>query len=430
MAYRTYTCPIAQDCGGCELLAVPYPIQLKRKQSEVERLFEDVLQADDTELFAILGMDEDWGGEPLAFRFKAATPFAPLSRRERSDRARKVAGRNKALAKGGSKKGAPDHKLLPPRIASGFYARGTHRIIPCESCLVEAPRARETLNAVARVASELHIPAYDEDSGKGSLRHAVVRMGYASRDCMLIVVANGKHLAHEEEFLAHMLVEAPWVSTIVLNSNTRKTNAILGKESRALYGDGFMHDSLLGCEFLIGPQSFYQTNPAQTEALYSIAIERAGLHRGSLMLDAYCGVGTIGICAAARTGARVHGVEVVKDAVYSARANAELNHLDDRCTFTCADAGEFMRKAAKRGERYDAVVMDPPRAGASEEFLESLVQLAPRRIVYVSCNPETQARDVEHLRRAGYRLMELHPVDMFPHTKHVESVALLTRAKR
>lgn len=391
MGYKTYTCPIAASCGGCETLAVPYPLQLKRKQEQVRELFADLLaDCDEGTLAPIVGMER-----PLAYRNKAATPFAP------------------------GPKGS---------IRSGFFAKGTHRIVRCRQCLAEDPRCRRVLNSFARTAELCKVSAYDEDKGRGLLRHAVVRAGWKSDELLLTIVAAGERLPRERELVHRIVKHAPDITAIALNTNVRRTNAILGPASRPLYGGGVMRDELLGVTFEIGPTSFYQTNPAQTERLYELAIDGAGLAGGMHVLDAYCGIGTIGLCAAARVeGLRVTGVEVGKGAVADAQRNARANGLDGRCRFICADATAFMREAAARRERYDAVIMDPPRAGSTPEFLRGVVVLAPERIVYVSCNAVTQRRDLDTLLAGGYRLTSLTPVDMFPHTKHVETVAVLLR---
>ena len=389
LGYRTYTCPIARECGGCEWLAVPYPIQLKRKRAEMERLFAAFIDKG-AELDDIAGMEE-----PVAYRHKAATPFAPGKGR---------------------------------RVRSGFYAAGTHRIVACEKCLVEDARCRPVLNAVARAAEELGISAYDEDRGRGSLRHAVVRTAHTGNEALLTLVTNGAGLRAADELAAAVRAADPGIVGIIQNINQRRTNAILGDESRVLWGADAMHDTLLGCRFEIGATSFYQTNPAQTEVLYRLAIEGAALESGIRVLDAYCGCGTIGICAAAATeGVRVVGVETVPEAVERARANAQANGVGDRCSFVRADATRWMLGAAKRGERFDVVILDPPRAGSTPEFLAAAASLSPERIVYVSCNPVTQARDLELLGAHSYRLVRLSPVDMFPHTKHVETVVLMTK---
>lgn len=394
MGYRTYSCPISRQCGGCEWLAVPYKLQLKRKRRAMEELFGELLREDGAQLAPIVGMDD-----PTRYRAKAATPFAP--------------GRD---GRG---------------IQSGFYAAHSHRIVPCDDCLVEDERARRALNAVARAAQWVGLSAYDEDAGTGLLRHAVVRCGHATPDVLLTVVTNGMRLPKEAKFVREVLRHAPEVTSIVQNSNERRTNAILGGECRTLYGPGVMHDELLGCTFEIGPTSFYQTNPAQTERLYRLAIDGCGLRGGERVLDAYCGTGTIGICAAAASreagvpDVQVMGVEQVGDAVDCARRNAEANDLGGSCSFVRADATDYLAKAAREGGHADVLVMDPPRAGSTPRFLRAVAQLSPQRIVYVSCNPKTQARDLEQLRREGYRLTRLTPVDMFPHTRHVETVAVL-----
>ena len=392
MGFKTYTCPTAKNCGGCETLAVPYPIQLDRKQRQVEELFADIVDPKSNVLQPIVGMDE-----PVRFRNKAATPFAP------------------------GPKGS---------IRSGFFAKGTHHIVRCRSCLVEDERCRRVLNSFARTAELCKVPAYDEDKGRGLLRHAVVRAGWKTDELLLTIVANGERLPRERELIKRIVKHAPDITAIALNTNVRKTNAILGPTSRPLYNGGVMHDQLLGVTFEIGPTSFYQTNPSQTEALYRLAIEGAQLGANMRVLDAYCGIGTIGLCAAAQVeGLRVTGVELGKGAVADARRNARINGLDDRCRFVCADATAFMKDAAKRGERYDAVIMDPPRAGSTPEFLSGILALAPRRVVYVSCNAVTQRRDLDQLLAGGYRVEHLTPVDMFPHTKHVETVCCLYRQK-
>ena len=393
MGYKTYTCPHARKCGGCEWLAVPHELQLKRKQHAVEELFSEVTEKDGVSVSPIAGMRR-----PVAYRHKAASPYAPGSRATRG------------------------------RMACGFYERGTHRIVYCQDCLVEAPGARAILRDVARVADDLRIPAYAEDRGRGVLRHAVVRMGYATSDVLLTVVTNGPELPHPNQFVRRLRKLHPELTSIVQNTNDRRTNAILGTRNNVLFGPGIMHDKLLGCTFEIGPTSFYQTNPAQTEVLYQLAIE--GVHDASAMLDAYCGTGTIGICAASDAQQdgrelRVVGVEQVSNAVGCARRNARANGLADVCSFACADATQWM--ARQRRMSFDAVVLDPPRAGSTPEFLEGVAHLSPKHVAYVSCNPVTQVRDLAVLRSHGYRVTSVFPVDMFPHTRHVETVVLLTR---
>lgn len=391
MGYKTFTCPISKNCGGCEWLAVPYPLQLKRKQAAMEELFADVIREDGAQLLPICGMDN-----PQNFRSKAATPFAPT--------------------KGG-------------RLRSGFYAAGTHRIVSCEKCLVEDMRARPILNDVAELAWKLGIKAYQEDRGCGMLRHAIVRCGYASNDILLTLVTNGQQLPREQEFVRRLVALHPEISSIVQNINQKRTNALLGHKNKVLFGSGVMHDKLLGCTFEIGPTSFYQTNPQQTEVLYQLAIDAARSSSGdstAQILDAYCGTGTIGICLAAQwKEAQVLGVDKVGAAITSARKNAQLNGLEKRCSFIGSDATEYMKVS---GQHFNIVIMDPPRAGSTPRFLDGVVHTGAQNVVYISCNPVTQVRDIAHLRSRGYRVIRITPVDMFAHTKHVESLVLLARS--
>ena len=406
MGYKTPTCSIARSCGGCEWLSVPYPIQLKRKQAQVEELLAPLANINNVTIEPIRGMDE-----PLAYRHKAATPFAP--------------GKGRT-------------------VRSGFYASGTHKIIASKECLVEDGRARTILNDVAYLAGQFNIHAYQEDRGKGALRHGVVRCGYATDDVMLVLVVNGQHLPHEQEFIAALRKAHPELTSIFLNVNQKRTNAILGRETRLLWGSTSMSDKLLGCTFEIGPTSFYQTNPQQTEVLYQLAIdgalagskladsEQTGDAQASNLrvLDAYCGTGTIGLCLAHAAEAQginlsLTGVDQVENNIQMARRNARNNKLE--AEFICDDATRYMQALAKDGQNFDVIILDPPRAGSTPTFLKATAQLAQKKIVYVSCNVVTQARDLKVLLDRGFAIERVTPVDMFPHTKHVESVVVLSR---
>ena len=414
MGYKTPTCSIARRCGGCEWLSVPYPIQLKRKQAQVEELLAPLASINNVTIEPIRGMDE-----PLAYRHKAATPFAP--------------GKGRT-------------------VRSGFYASGTHQIIASKECLVEDGRARAILNDVAYLAGQFNIHAYQEDRGKGALRHAVVRCGYATDDVMLVLVVNGQRLPHEQEFIAALRKAHPELTSIFLNVNQKRTNAILGRETRLLWGSTSMSDKLLNCTFEIGPTSFYQTNPQQTEALYQLAIDGAlagSKQTGATLteastqtdasapannlrvLDAYCGTGTIGLCLAHAAEAQginllLTGVDQVENNIQMARRNARNNKLE--AEFICDDATRYMQALAKDGQNFDVIILDPPRAGSTPAFLKATAQLAQKKIVYVSCNVVTQARDLKVLLDSGFAIERVTPVDMFPHTKHVECVVVLSRA--
>lgn len=406
MGYKTPTCSIARSCGGCEWLSVPYPIQLKRKQAQVEELLAPLASINNVTIEPIRGMDK-----PLAYRHKAATPFAP--------------GKGRT-------------------VRSGFYASGTHKIIASKECLVEDGQARAILNDVAYLAGQFNIHAYQEDRGKGALRHGVVRCGYATDDVMLVLVVNGQHLPREQEFIAALRKTHPELTSIFLNVNQKHTNAILGRETRLLWGSTSMSDKLLDCTFEIGPTSFYQTNPQQTEVLYQLAIdgalagskladsEQTGDAQASNLrvLDAYCGTGTIGLCLAHAAEAQginlsLTGVDQVENNIQMARRNARNNKLE--AEFICDDATRYMQALAKDGQNFDVIILDPPRAGSTPTFLKATAQLAQKKIVYVSCNVVTQARDLKVLLDSGFAIERVTPVDMFPHTKHVECVVVLSR---
>ena len=413
MGYKTPTCSIARSCGGCEWLSVPYPIQLKRKQAQVEELLAPLASINNVTIEPIRGMDK-----PLAYRHKAATPFAP--------------GKGRT-------------------VRSGFYASGTHKIIASKECLVEDGQARAILNDVAYLAGQFNIHAYQEDRGKGALRHGVVRCGYATDDVMLVLVVNGQHLPREQEFIAALRKAHPELTSIFLNVNQKRTNAILGRETRLLWGSTSMSDKLLDCTFEIGPTSFYQTNPQQTEVLYQLAIDgalagskladseladaaqaSAALTGNLRVLDAYCGTGTIGLCLAHAAKAQgvnllLTGVDQVENNIQMARRNARNNKLE--AEFICDDATRYMQALAKDGQNFDVIILDPPRAGSTPAFLKATTQLAQKKIVYVSCNVVTQARDLKVLLDSGFAIERVTPVDMFPHTKHVESVVLMSRMK-
>lgn len=398
-------CPVMRACGGCEQLGLPYRKQLARKQAAMEELFRPLFTSAgwDIAIDPVLGMGGAAGTgklpSPRAFRHKATTPFAP--------------GPN-------------------GRVRCGLFARGTHRIIDIPGCPVEAPEARAILTRVARTAEACRVPAYDEDARRGHLRYAILRLGWRTDEGMLTVVTAQRDIPRHEEFVERLREVSPRLTVIAQNVNPRATNAILGGETRILAGVPRMRDRLLSCTFEIFPTAFYQTNPEQTEVLYRSAIDGMDLREGDVLLDAYCGSGTIGLCAlrdAVDRGvsARLIGVERNTAGIEDARRNAEVNGLSDRASFVAEDATAHLRLAAERGEHVDVLVLDPPRAGSTPAFLEAAAALAPRRIVYISCNPVTQERDLGQLARGGYRLERLTPVDMFPHTAHVETVAVLSR---
>lgn len=380
---RARSCPVSRRCGGCEWLDVPYPEQLERKQAEVEDLFAPL--CDSSLVYPIIGMDE-----PSRCRNKILVPFAPGRR---------------------------------GRIVYGLYEKGTHKVVRKDDCLVEDEAAAPILATVARLAESFRIRPYDEKTGNGFLRYVLIRVGAKTGQVLVCLVCNGEEFKGSKAFVRELRRAHPEITTVVMNINRRRTNAIMGEKERVLYGKGWIEDELLGCRFRISSTSFYQVNPRQTEKLYAEAMEMANLRSDSAVLDAYCGTGTIGIIASRSAGSLV-GVESNAAAVKDARANAKRNGVEN-ARFVAQDAGDFMRRCADEGEGFDAVFMDPPRSGSDERFLKSLARMHPAKVVYISCSPETQARDCSYLLDSGYFVKKLQPVDMFPHTPHVENIALL-----
>lgn len=311
------------------------------------------------------------------------------------------------------------------RILSGVYQSSSHRIVPIDSCLLEDKTADEIIVTVRKLMESFKLKPYDEDSRTGLIRHVLVKRGFSSGQIMVVLVASTPIFPARNNFVRALLKERPDITTIIVNINPYKTSLVLGDSERVLYGSGYIEDMLCGCVFRISARSFYQINPVQTEKLYTIAMDLAKLTGTETVVDAYCGVGTIALVAARRAG-RVLGVELNREAVKDAVINAKRNRAEN-VRFYMADAGKFMTDMAAAGERADVVFMDPPRAGSDAAFLSALVTLSPQRVVYISCNPETQARDLAHLTARGYRVESICPVDMFPHTHHVETIVLLSK---
>lgn len=405
------------------MLDVPYGEQLKIKQRLIADLFADLAPAE--AVHPVIGMDD-----PFHYRNKVISPYAPGSPVRGS---RKGRGRADAARAGGP---------VRREILMGMYAKGTHRLIPTDTCALENEVAKRVTLAVRDLMRKWDIEPYDEDAGCGFMRHAVVRVGHASGEVLVTLVTNDDAFPSSKSFCRELVKRVPEITTVVQNVNTRQTNVILGDRERTLFGPGFILDELCGLSFRISSKSFYQVNATQTEVLYRRAIELAELAGKETVIDAYCGTGTIGL-AAARAGARrVIGVDNVESAIVDARQNAAHNGIEN-AEFVSLDAGAFMQAFAVKRADEDAggsadgssdrdelvLLMDPPRAGSSERFLDAAAQMAPDRIVYISCNPQTQARDVAYLRRAGYEVDAVCPVDMFPHTDHVECICRMRRAQ-
>lgn len=377
-------CPVRKKCGGCSLLEMEYSEQLKRKEDFVRKTLKGIVKPE-----AIIGMENPWH-----YRNKIHASFA-----------RKRDG----------------------SIVSGIYEEGTHRLVPVEDCLIQNERANRIVRDLCGLFESFKIKVYNEDTGYGLVRHVLIRTGHVSGEVMVVLVCVSPVFPSKRNFVNALRKLHPEVTTVVLNVNDRRTSMVLGKRDIVLYGKGYIEDQLCGCTFAVSPQSFYQVNPVQTEILYRKAIEFADLHGTEKVLDAYCGTGTIGLIAAEYAG-EVTGVELNPEAVRNAVSNAKRNQRKN-IRFVQGDAGEYMQKMAAQRETMDVVLMDPPRAGSDEAFLSSLVTLAPEKVVYISCNPVTLARDLKYLGKRGYRVNRAVPVDMFPWTaeEHVETVVLLSR---
>ena len=381
MSKPILACPHAKKCGGCQLQNMTYERQLSFKQVKVIKLLGKYRHVDE-----IIGM-----AHPYHYRNKVQAAFGERGR----------------------------------EIISGIYQSSTHKIVPVDSCLIEDPKADEIIVTIRKLVKSFKLRAFNDVAMKGFLRHVLIKRGFSSGQVMVVLVTGTMDFPKEEQFLNALLSRHPEITTVVQNVNNKRTSLLLGDQSRVLFGDGYIEEDLCGFRFRISPKAFYQVNPTQTEVLYNKALTFAELTGKETVLDAYCGTGTIGIIASPRAK-RVVGVELNGDAVKDAKVNAQLNGVEN-IEFYEDDAGRFMVKEAGRKANYDVVLMDPPRAGASREFLQSLVTLAPKKVVYISCNPETQARDVAYLVKNGYRVKKIQPVDMFPHTEHVECIVSLTR---
>ena len=376
-------CPYRKKCGGCQLQNLSYERQLSFKQVKIIKLLGKYAHVDE-----IIGMEN-----PYHYRNKVQAAFS-------------------------EKRG---------EIISGVYQSSTKTVTAVESCLIQDKIADEIILSIRKLLKSFKLRPYNSDTNKGFLRHVLVKRSFKTNQIMVVLVTATEEFKAKEKFVNALLNRHPEITTVVQNVNADYNGLMLGEKSKVLFGNGYIEDILCGLRFRISPKAFYQINPTQTEVLYNKALEFAGLNGKQTVLDAYCGTGTIGIIAAQKTKSVV-GVEINADAVKDALINAELNGINN-IDFYEADAGDYMVEAATMGENFDLVIMDPPRAGASLEFLRSLVKLSPKKVVYVSCNPKTLARDLSFLTRKGYKVLKIQPVDMFPHTEHVETVVLLSRQK-
>lgn len=388
-------CQYHKQCGGCQIQALDYKKQLIFKANKVKNnlqriggfshmLLEEIMEP-------IVGMDLH-GQEPYYYRNKAQFPI------------------------GEDKNG---------EIIAGFYAGRTHSIIPNTDCALGVKENKRILEAVIQYMKENKITAYNEMTGEGLVRHVLIRKGFATGELMTCIVINGDKLPHQEQLIA-ALSKLEGMTSISVSINKEQTNVIMGKNCRVIWGNDTITDVIVGVRFFISPLSFYQVNPVQTERLYSLALEYAGLTGNETVCDLYCGIGTISLFMA-RKAKKVYGIEIVEQAIEDARRNAERNHIDN-AEFYIGKAEEVLPKLyAEKGLFADVICVDPPRKGCDSECLSTMVKMAPKRIVYVSCDSATLARDLKYLCANSYRLERIRPVDMFPQTVHVEVACCLQR---
>ncbi len=373
-------CPVSRKCGGCQLMNLSYPEQLKYKQARVVKLLGSFHRVNQ-----IIGM-----AHPFHYRNKVQAAFG---------------------------------KTRSGEIISGVYQSSTHNIVKTDSCFIEDEKADEIIVTIRKMVKDFKLTVYDERKGNGFLRHVLVKTGFATGEIMVVLVTGTGVFPSKNNFIKELLKKHPEITTIVQNVNNKFTSMVLGEKETILYGKGYIEDVLCGLTFRISPKSFYQINPIQTDILYGKAIEFADLKGNEKVIDAYCGIGTIGMVASKSAG-EVIGCEVNPDAIRDAKINAKINSVKN-IKFVCADAGDFMLRMKEQGEKCDVLFMDPPRAGSDKKFLSCAVALAPEKIVYISCNPETQKRDLHYLIKNNYKVKKIQPVDMFPFTAHIESVVLL-----
>lgn len=392
-------CPIYDQCGGCQIQHMSYAGQLAWKRQlvvdnlqRIGKLNVLVEGAEGAEqqgirILPTMGMDEPW-----RYRNKAQVPIG--------------------AAEGG--------------LVGGFYAKGSHRIIDMDTCLIQHEHNDEVVAKVKEIGSHLGISAYNEETGRGLLRHVVVKKAFRTGEMMLVLVTNGRDIPHKDAWIGSIREAIPHVASICQNVNKKQTNVIFGDETRVLWGRDVIYDYIGDVQFAISARSFYQVNPVQTEVLYGKTVEYAGLSGKETVIDAYCGIGTISLFLAQHAD-QVYGVEIVPEAIEDARSNAMLNDMKN-VKFEVGASEDVIPRWKEQGIEADVIVVDPPRKGCDPRLLDTILEMKPERVVYVSCNPSTLARDLRVLEDGGYRTVEVTPVDMFPHTVHVESVAVLVRS--
>ncbi|WP_096439005.1 23S rRNA (uracil(1939)-C(5))-methyltransferase RlmD [Alteribacter populi] len=379
-------CPIFKNCGGCQIQHLSYEAQLEHKRKHVEGVLRRIGKLDNVTVHPTLGMEDPW-----RYRNKAQVPV-------------------------GERNGD---------IIAGFYAKRSHEIVDMPNCIIQHEESDHTVQLIKDLAKKYGIRAYDEEKHRGTLRHIVTRHGKNTGELMVVLVTRGKELPNKKNIIQDIRDNLPHVKSIVQNINPKKTNVIFGDKTEVLWGEEVIYDRIGDVKFAISARSFYQVNPDQTKVLYDKALEYANLTGHETVIDAYCGIGTISLFLAQKAK-HVYGVEIVPEAISDAKNNARLNDLTN-AEFAVGEAEKVMPWWYAQGVRPDVIVVDPPRKGCDETLLETIVNMKPERVVYVSCNPATLARDLKYLAEHGFETKEVQPVDMFPQTMHVECVAEVVR---
>lgn len=371
--------------GGCQLQHISYEGQLKFKENQVRQVMARIGKLEDVKIHPILGMEEPWH-----YRNKAQVPV-------------------------GEKDG---------RLIAGFFKPRSHEIVDTNESLIQLPEVNEAVQAVKEICSRLGIPAYSEEDHKGVLRHIMARYGKQTGELMVVIITRTAEIPQQNKLVEEIVARLPKVKSIVHNINSKRTNVILGEKTRVLWGNEVIYDYIGNVKFAISALSFYQVNPVQTKVLYEKALEYANLHGEENVIDSYCGIGTISLFLAQKAR-KVFGVEIVPEAIEDAKRNAALNGITN-AEFAVGEAEAVIPKWYREGNTADVLVVDPPRKGCDEALLKTIIDMKPKKVVYVSCNPATLARDLRILEDGGYKTVEVQPVDMFPQTTHVECVAKLT----
>ena len=378
-----------KDCGGCQIQELDYNKQLELKTNEVKQVISRIGKLENVEIHETIGMQS-----PCRYRNKAQFPIQNIN---------------------GS-------------TAIGFYKKKSHDVIPTDMCVIQHDINDKIIKIIKTYIQAYNVSIYNETTHTGVLRHLVTKVGFTTNEVMVVLVTNGTNLPHLNELASVLKENIPGFKTLVLNVNKAKTNVILGKENKVIYGNGKINDYIGDLVFEISPLSFFQVNPVQTEVLYNKALEYAELKENDTVFDIYCGIGSISLFLAQKA-TKVYGIEIVEDAIKDAKINAKLNNLNN-VEFYVGKAEEVVPKMYSEGKTANVVVVDPPRKGCDEKVLDTIVSMKPDRVVYVSCNPSTLARDLAYLDERGYKCVEIQPVDMFPHTMHVECVVLMSRVEK